>query len=170
MTESPASSPGSLWRDPLHLLAFGLGAGLAPVAPGTAGTLVAVPLYLLVWNWPTVWYAVLVCAMLLAGIWICGRTARALGVHDHPGIVWDEIVGLLITMSLAPAGWPWLLAGFLFFRFFDIVKPWPIHWLDRHTPGGLGIMLDDVLAGVYAGICLMLAELAWQRFGAVVAG
>ena len=92
----------------------------------------------------------------LAGIWICGWSAARLGVHDHPGIVWDEIAGYLVTMTLAPAGLGWLVAGFVLFRVFDILKPWPIGWLDRRVGGGLGIMLDDLVAGIFAFCCLQL--------------
>jgi phosphatidylglycerophosphatase A len=99
-------------------------------------------------------YLVLTALLGLAGIWLCGYTARALGVHDHGGIVWDEIVGLLITLIAVPPDWRWLLAGFLLFRLFDILKPWPIRWLDRRVGGGFGIMIDDVLAGLFALLCL----------------
>ena len=94
--------------------------------------------------------------MFVAGIWLCGRSADRLGVHDHPAIVWDEIVGYLITMLLAPTGWVWILLGFILFRIFDIWKPWPIRWLDKQVRGGAGIMLDDVLAAVFAMIFLQI--------------
>ncbi len=145
-------------RNPLHLLAFGFGSGLAPMAPGTLGTLVAVPLYLLLQGLPLVVYLSLVLAGFLAGIWICGRTSRDLGVHDHGGIVWDEIIGYLLTMTLAPGNWEWVLVGFLLFRFFDILKPWPIRWFDQRMPGGFGIMFDDLLAGLYAGLVMLLIQ------------
>jgi phosphatidylglycerophosphatase A len=145
-------------RNPLHLLAFGFGSGLAPKAPGTLGTLVAVPLYLLLQGLPLVVYLSLVLTGFLAGIWICGRTSRDLGVHDHGGIVWDEIIGYLLTMALAPSGWEWVLLGFLLFRFFDILKPWPIRWFDQRVPGGFGIMFDDLLAGLYAGLVMLLIQ------------
>lgn len=147
------------WRNPAHLLAFGLGAGAAPKAPGTAGTLVAVPLYLLVSGLPLWGYLAITVAAFLAGIWICGRTAEDLGTHDHPGIVWDEVVGFLVTMTAAPAGWAWLVSGFALFRGFDILKPWPIHWLDARVGGGLGIMLDDLAAGLFA--FAVLQGIAW---------
>lgn len=147
------------WRNPAHLLAFGLGAGAAPKAPGTAGTLVAVPLYLLVSGLPLWAYLAITVAAFLAGIWICGLTAEDLGTHDHPGIVWDEVVGFLVTMTAAPAGWAWLVAGFALFRGFDILKPWPIHWLDARVGGGLGIMLDDLAAGLFA--FAVLQGIAW---------
>ena len=146
--------PASVFRNPVHFLAFGFGSGCAPKAPGTAGTLAAVPLYLLLGQLPWILYLAAVLLALLAGIWICGRTSRDLGVHDHGGIVWDEFVGYWLTMALAPQGWFWVCGGFLVFRFFDILKPFPIGWLDSKVGGGLGIMLDDVLAGIYGWFCL----------------
>jgi len=141
---------GPNWRNPVHLLAFGLGAGAVPKAPGTAGTLLAVPLYLLLEPLGPVGYFLVLVAVFLIGIYLCGRTSRDLGKHDHSGIVWDEILGYLVSMWLAPRGWVWPLLGFVLFRLFDILKPWPIGWLDRRVAGGLGIMLDDLLAGVFA--------------------
>jgi phosphatidylglycerophosphatase A len=143
--------------DPVHLLAVGLGSGLAPRAPGTAGTLVGVAAYAVLENlhWPVY---VLICVLLAAtGVFICGRTARDLGVHDHPAIVFDEVVGYLVTMVAAPPGWLWIGIGFVLFRFFDILKPWPISVLDRRIGGGVGIMVDDVLAGVFACALVQLA-------------
>lgn len=145
--------------DPVHLLAFGLGAGLSPIAPGTFGTLVAVPAWWLVSGWPLSWKLMLTGALLLGGIPLCGVSARRLGVHDHPGIVWDEVVGYFVTMLVAPAGWTWMLAGFVAFRAFDILKPWPISVLDRRLKGGFGIMVDDIAAGVAAAAVLYTATL-----------
>ncbi len=142
--------------DPRNFLALGFGSGLSPWAPGTAGTLVAIPLYLLCANLALLPYLLITLAGLLLGFYLCEFTARKLGVHDHPGIVWDEIVGYFITMIAAPPGWTWIVAGFLLFRLFDIVKPWPIRWLDRQVKGGVGIMLDDVVAGLFAAGCLQL--------------
>jgi len=141
---------------PVDLLALGFGSGLLPKAPGTAGTLAAVPVYLLVQPlaWPS--YLALTVLLFVAGIAICAHTAARLGVHDHPGIVWDEIVGYLVTMTLAPAGWPWIATGFVLFRFFDVLKPWPIRWCDRQVHGGFGIMLDDLVAGAFAACVLQL--------------
>jgi phosphatidylglycerophosphatase A len=143
-----------LLRNPNHLFAFGFGSGLAPKAPGTFGTLAAVPIYWLLQdlNWPQ--YALWLGVTFALGVLWCDRSSKALGVHDHGGIVWDEFVGYWITMFMAPAGYGWLLVGFVLFRFFDIVKPWPINVLDRKVGGGFGIMIDDVLAGIYALICL----------------
>lgn len=141
-------------RNPAHLLSFGFGSGLAPKAPGTCGTLAAVPLYWLCSDLALAPYLALVMAAAMLGVWLCDYTAEALGEHDHPAIVWDEVVGYFITMIAAPAGWPWLLLGFVLFRLFDILKPWPIRWVDRHVHGGLGIMLDDVLAAAMAWLVL----------------
>ncbi len=146
--------PGFDWRRPHHWLAFGFGSGLAPRAPGTFGTLAAVPLYLLLAPLPLPIYLGLVLLFFAVGVWACERTSRDLGVHDASAIVWDEVVGFLLTMAAAPAGWVWLLLGFALFRLFDILKPWPIGWLDRRIGGGLGIMLDDIAAGALAWLVL----------------
>ena len=153
---SSGSLHGLNWSNPIHLLAFGFGSGAMPKAPGTWGTLVAIPLYLFMQDLSLMAYLALLVVMTVAGVWICDVTTKALGVHDHPGIVWDEIVGYLITMILAPEGWFWLVVGFILFRIFDIAKPWPIRFIDRSVKGGFGIMLDDVLAGVMALACLQL--------------
>jgi phosphatidylglycerophosphatase A len=146
-----------VFTHPVHFLAYGFGAGLSPKAPGTMGTVVAVPIYLLLVMYASsaMYLAVLVAA-LLAGIFICGYTAGKMGIDDPKGVVWDEIVGYLITMLGLPLGWFWVLAGFLLFRLFDIWKPWPIRWADRHIKGGFGIMLDDVIAAVFACVLLNL--------------
>ncbi len=151
---SKNSAPPSVWRNPVHFLAFGFGSGAMPFAPGTFGTLAALPIYLLMLPLSLWAYLAVVWVMTLLGVWLCHVTSRDLGVHDHGGIVWDEIVGYLITMIAAPPGWQWIVAGFVLFRFFDIIKPWPIGWADRRVHGGLGIMLDDVLAGVLAWVVL----------------
>ena len=152
----------SVLRNPVHLLAFGFGSGALPRAPGTCGTLAAIPFYLLLAQLPLALYLLALVAAFALGIYLCGRTARNLGVHDHGGIVWDEFVGFWITMLVAPPGWLWLLAGFILFRLFDILKPFPINWLDKRVEGGLGIMLDDAVAGTFAWFCLQLAYLALQ--------
>jgi len=149
----------TLMRHPAYLLAFGGGAGLVPKAPGTVGSLVALPIYLLLLPLAPIVYGVLVTALFFLGVWACARTERDLGVHDHPGIVWDEIVGMLVTLFFAPAGWVWLLTGFGLFRLFDIWKPYPIRWLNDHVQGGWGIMLDDLAAGVAAAASLQ--ALVW---------
>jgi phosphatidylglycerophosphatase A len=146
---------------PVDLLALGFGSGLVPKGPGTAGTVVAIPVYLLMESLPVNFYIALVLALFLAGIPVCAHTAQRMGVHDHPGIVWDEIVGYLVTMTFAPAGWLWIAIGFVLFRLFDILKPWPIKWLDRKVGGGFGIMVDDLLAGIAAAVVLYLLAMLW---------
>jgi phosphatidylglycerophosphatase A len=146
-------------RKPAHLLAFGFGSGLLPKAPGTYGTLVGIPLYLLLQPLSWVFFTLVVTLAFVVGIWICQRATDDLGVHDHSGIVWDEIVGYLAAMGFAPHGWGWILIGFLLFRIFDILKPWPIYWVDRRVGGGLGIMLDDLLAGFYTAAAISLLNL-----------
>jgi phosphatidylglycerophosphatase A len=143
-------------KNPVHLLAFGFGSGLMPWAPGTFGTLAAEPFYLVMAQLPLAGYLAALVLVILAGIPICGRTSRDLGVHDHGGIVWDEFAGFFLTMTAVPLSWQWVVAGFLLFRLFDILKPWPIGWLDRRVGGGVGIMLDDLLAGGFAWLALQL--------------
>lgn len=149
------SAPVSVWRNPIHFLAFGLGSGAAPKAPGTFGTLAAIPLFVFFLQGlePLHYFGALVVTSLI-GIYLCGKTSKDLGVHDHSGIVWDEFVGFWITMWLAPTGWFYILLGFVLFRLFDILKPWPISWVDKHVHGGFGIMLDDILAGVMSFVVL----------------
>ncbi|MGR9105592.1 MAG: phosphatidylglycerophosphatase A family protein [Gammaproteobacteria bacterium] len=150
----------NIFRDPVLFIAFGFGSGLSPRAPGTCGTLIAVPLFLCLEPLGLGPYLVVVALAAAFGVWICSSASRKLGVHDHPGIVWDEIVGYWITMAGIPVAAQSLLAGFVLFRFFDIVKPWPIRSVDRKVSGGLGIMLDDVLAGLAAWALLTGMKLA----------
>jgi len=145
-----------IFAHPAHLLAFGFGAGLAPKAPGTWGTLVAFPIYLALASLGTASYWGVIGLFLVAGIWICGKTGNALGVHDHGGIVWDEIAAFLMVLPFSHQnGWGFVLA-FALFRLFDIWKPFPIAWFDKRIEGGLGVMLDDVLAAIYAIAVLYL--------------
>lgn len=143
-------------NDPIVFTAVGFGSGLSPVAPGTAGTLATVPLVYFLQQQTFLIYILVMLFVLVTGSWVCGYAAKKLQVHDHSGIVYDEVAGFLITMSLAPAGLQWLLAGFVLFRFFDAVKPWPISWFDKNIHGGFGIMLDDVIAGAFSLCCLLL--------------
>ena len=136
---------------PVHFLAFGFGSGLAPKAPGTVGTLVAIPLYWLLSALPLWGYLAAVLLVSVAGIGICGASSRRLGVHDHSGIVWDEFAGFLLTMTAMPARWEWVVLGFVLFRLFDIWKPWLVGWADRHD-GPAWVMLDDLFAGLFAAI------------------
>ncbi len=146
----------TVFTDPVHLLAFGFGTGLSPVAPGTVGTLVAFPIAWLTLDLGLVSQIAVAAVLILSGIWICGESARRIGVHDHGGIVWDEVAGMYVTLLVTPptvTGWA---LAFLAFRLFDIVKPWPIRDLDHRMKGGLGIMLDDIAAALYAVILLAL--------------
>lgn len=143
-------APVQLLLNPAHFLSLGFGAGLSPWMPGTAGSVAGVLLFLLLGGLDRLDYLLVIVAALSAGVYLCGKTARALKAHDHPAIVWDEIVGVLITLFMAPREGLWILSGFLLFRFFDIVKPWPISLVDKHVKGGLGIMLDDVIAALFA--------------------
>ena len=146
----------TVWTNPVHFLSFGFGSGLAPKMPGTVGTVAAIPLYLLImgFSWPV--YAVITLILIGLGIWWCDITEKATGIPDYPGIVWDEIVGYLATMFLAPTGWQWIVLGFILFRVFDIWKPGPIGWVNKHVKGGLGVVVDDLAAAVPAWIILQL--------------
>lgn len=145
-------------RNPIHLIAAGFGSGLAPRAPGTFGTIAALPLWWCLHYLSTPVYWLVIAVAFLLGVYVCGKTARDLRTHDHGAIVWDEFVGLWITLALIPAHWLWIIAGFILFRLFDIWKPWPIRWLDRNVHGGVGIMLDDVAAGALALLVLQVAN------------
>ena len=143
--------PVSFLKDPRHLLSLGFGSGLVPKAPGTFGTLAAIPFYLLMAMYLSdLMYIVVTIIAFLLGIYLCQQTTNALEVDDHPAIVWDEFVGYFITMLFVPLSFTTVLLGFFFFRIFDILKPWPISVIDSRIKGGLGVMLDDVLAGVFA--------------------
>ncbi len=145
---------GQILKDPVLFLAFGFGSGLSRKMPGTMGTLAAIPLYLALVQTPDWLYLVATLLSIVAGIVICDKAADKLQLHDYGGIVWDEVAGFLITLCWLPFSWQNLLAGFVLFRFFDILKPWPIKWLDQHVHGGFGIMLDDVVAGIFAALLL----------------
>jgi len=151
-------------RDPVHWLAFGLGTGLLPIAPGTWGSLATALAFWAVAPVDTLVLLGVTAVLLVAGIWICGESARRIGVHDHGGIVLDEVVGMLLTLVVARPEPLWIGVAFLCFRAFDIWKPWPIRDLDHSLSGGLGIMLDDVLAAAYAAAAVLLL----QRFITVI--
>jgi len=143
-------------RDPVHFLAFGFGAGLAPRAPGTAGSLVGVVAAYGLLELPVVWRVGVVLAVVAFGIWLCGESARRLERHDDQRIVFDEIAGVLLTALAVPKnGLLELALVFVLFRFFDILKPWPIRDVDHRLGGGLGIMLDDLIAALYAAVCVV---------------
>ncbi len=142
-------------RDPILFLAFGFGSGLARKAPGTFGTVAAIPIYILLANVDFWLYSAITVMVSVVGIWICGIAADKLGEHDFGGIVWDEIAGYLITLWFVSFSWSNVLWGFILFRIFDILKPWPIKWIDAKISGGFGIMFDDVIAGIFAGLVLL---------------
>ncbi len=145
-----------VFQNPSYFLAFGFGSGLLPWVPGTWGSIAAIPLYCLLCHLSIWLYPIVVLVWFVLGIIICGQVATDLAIHDFGGIVWDEIVGMLITLYLVPWHWVWLGIGLVLFRIFDVLKPWPIRWVDKHVNGGLGIMLDDVLAGVCSWAVLQM--------------
>ena len=148
-----------VWQNPIYFIAFGFGSGLMPIAPGTWGTLAAIPIYLLIAGLSWEAYLILTIAAFILGVVVCDKVSTELGVHDYSGIVWDEVVGYLLTMFLVPISVLWMVIGFFLFRIFDIWKPGPIRYVDHHVHGGLGIMLDDVMAAVPAWLVLQL--LVW---------
>ena len=161
ISPEPAVRPtfGFMLRHPAHVIALGAGAGLVPAAPGTAGTLLAFPVY---WGLASVCTGAALLALIAGGfaigIWACARTGRALGVADHGAMVWDEVVAFALVLVFTPAGWPWQVSAFLLFRFFDILKPPPIRYFDRKLKSGFGVMFDDVLAALYTLLVLALAK------------
>lgn len=151
-------SAKQILSDPILFLAFGFGSGLAKKAPGTCGTVAAIPVYYLFIQFNNVWiYSALTLIATVIGVWFCDVAAKKLDEHDFGGIVWDEVAGYLITLWFVPYSWQAVVLGFVLFRIFDIIKPFPIRWVDQKVHGGLGIMLDDVIAAVFAGLLLLLA-------------
>lgn len=157
--------PSMLMKHPVLLLATGFGSGLLPKAPGTYGTLIAIPIYVVLSSFDLATYWITFMSLFLIGILICKKATELLGVQDHPSIVWDEIVGYLITMYSIPQNWTLVLAGFILFRVIDIYKPWPIRTIEKTVKGGLGIMLDDVVAGVSANIILQIGLVLMTYLG-----
>ncbi|MBW8191807.1 phosphatidylglycerophosphatase A [Neiella marina] len=155
MTKAAESKPKLVPRNFTHWAAVGFGSGLAPKAPGTFGSLAAIPLIMIMAQLPLWGYLVVTVLACLVGNYLCGRTADDFGSHDHPAIVWDEFAGMMITFIAVPLSWQTIIAGFVLFRIFDILKPWPIRWLDQHVHGGFGIMVDDLLAGAMAWLVLV---------------
>ncbi len=150
-----------VWSDPYYFVAFGFGSGLLPRAPGTWGTLVGLAIYLpfalLAPPDPLLWIACVGVAFAV-GIVLCDKVSSDMGEHDHQGIVWDEITGIWLVLVAIPPGWYWLVIAFILFRLLDIVKPWPIAWIDSRVKGGIGIMLDDVLAALIAWLVIQIAH------------
>lgn len=149
---------------PAGFLAFGFGSGLAPVAPGTFGTLAAIPLAVVLKLLPAIAYWPILLLLLVAGIRLCSVTARRLGQHDPGSIVWDEMVGYWLTVAFVPLHWAWFLAAFVAFRVFDILKPWPIRWAEKRFEDGAGIMFDDIVAALYAILSLQVLALLLRSF------
>lgn len=141
-----------------HIIATVFGTGHAPEAPGTMGTIAAIPLFMLMDPLERPLYLGLTALIFLAGTWAAQRYQTSIGKHDPGEVVIDEVAGFLVTMALAPAGWVWIAVGFFAFRFFDILKPPPVDWLEENLPGGWGVMADDIAAGVYAGAFVLLCE------------
>jgi phosphatidylglycerophosphatase A len=149
-----------LLRHPAHFLALGFGSGLTPKAPGTVGTLVAVPLFLALIAMPEMTHYIVIALLFLLGIPICTRTGLALGASDHSSMVWDEIVAFMLVLKFTPLHWAWWLLAFALFRLFDIWKPFPIRQCDAKLKGGFGVMADDILAAGYT--LLVLKALQWM--------
>jgi len=156
MNKEPDNLARAVMTDPVNFLAFGFGTGLAPFAPGTFGSIPGLVLFWLTMDFGLYVQLGIAASMTLVGIWICGESARRIGVHDHGGIVWDEIVGMYVTLMVAPVSIVGFVLAFILFRIMDIVKPWPIRDLDHSIHGGLGIMLDDLVAALYAALLLGL--------------
>jgi len=155
----------ALLAHPAGWLACGFGSGLSPVAPGTAGSLAALLPWLALRELPWPYYAAAVIIAFALGVWACAWAMRVLKIADPGAVVWDEFVGqwlALVPLLFMPRSWWWILCGFILFRIFDIVKPWPVSWADRRVPGSFGVMLDDVIAGAYAALALLLALRFWQ--------
>ncbi|PHM28159.1 phosphatidylglycerophosphatase A [Xenorhabdus budapestensis] len=146
--------------NPWHLLATGFGSGLSPIIPGTMGSVVAIPFWLLLVQLPQWggWLAILLGTII--GCVICQKAADAMQVEDPGCVVWDEFIGMWITLMAIPVlNWQWVLVAFVVFRIFDMWKPWPIRWFDRYVKGGVGIMLDDIIAAIFAVIVIWLLNL-----------
>ncbi|MGH8697671.1 MAG: phosphatidylglycerophosphatase A family protein [Burkholderiales bacterium] len=161
MTPTALARPtaGFLLSHPAHFIALGFGTGLAPLAPGTVGTLLAVPLYavLAAWLSPEL-LAGAIAGLFAIGVWACGRTGRDLGAADHGSMNWDEIVAFLAVLLFTPPGFAWQATAFVAFRVFDVAKPPPIRHVDRTVKGGFGVMLDDAIAAFYALLVLAAAK------------
>ncbi|MFZ2540903.1 MAG: phosphatidylglycerophosphatase A [Gallionella sp.] len=148
-----------LFSHPAHMLAFGFGSGLVRKAPGTFGTLAAVPMYwFLAPRLADMMFLLVLILAFAIGVWACDITGKGLGVADYSGIVWDEIVAFVLVLFFTPSGWEWALLAFALFRFFDIVKPHPIRYFDSNWHGGLGVMFDDLLAAGYTLLCLAVTK------------
>jgi len=159
-SNQPEVQPDFKWmlQHPARIIALGFGSGLAPIVPGTFGTMVALPIMLALSSASLSIYLVACVVVFGVGVWAAELSCRHMGAHDHNSIVWDEVAGYMVTMILLPMTWQWLLAGFILFRLVDILKPWPINLLDRNVHGGFGVMIDDIAAGVVCCIALHIVR------------
>lgn len=148
--------PDLVWKKPSYFIAFGFGSGALPFAPGTFGTLMAIPFYLALRLLPNSLYLLTLAIISIASMWLCNKISEEIGIDDHQGMCLDEFIGFFVTMYAAPPGVIWIVWGFILFRIFDIWKPWPIKQLDENVKGGFGMIFDDILAGIYAFIVLHL--------------
>lgn len=153
--------PSFVISDPRYFLAFGFGSGLSPIAPGTCGTLASISVYFLLMDIPNLFYLSFVIVAFLVGLVISDEITKELKVNDYKGVVWDEFVGYWLTMFLVPHGVAWICLGFVLFRFFDILKPFPIKLIENSKHSGFAIMFDDVIAALYAWLVLQLILFAW---------
>lgn len=152
----------ALWQYPIHILAYGFGAGLIPIMPGTFGSVVGIGIYWLLSRAGAGIYTAVVVILAFAGIFLCSQTARDLGAIDPSVIVWDEIVGFLVAVYLLPRDWRWIAAGFVLFRVFDLWKPFPIAAAEERFGTGTSIMADDIAAAIYVFVVLLLSRHAWR--------
>lgn len=157
----PQLNKAFMLRHPAHIFALGFGSGLLPKAPGTFGTLMAFPIFWMIAGFSIAVKLVIIAVLFALGIYFCNETGNALGVADHSSIVWDEIVGMLLVLTITPPHWAFWIVAFVLFRFFDIWKPFPIRQFDRKLKNGFGVMFDDLLAAIFAGIC-MFAFTVWM--------
>lgn len=148
--------PSTVWTNPLHFIAFGFGAGCFPMAPGTFGTLMAIPFYLVMRPLSLTSYFALLILIIVGSMWVCQKVSHDVGVEDHQAMCLDEIVGFLVTMFAAPHHWVWIVLGFVLFRLFDILKPWPIRLIDNQLKGGVGMIMDDVMAGIFSCVLIQI--------------
>lgn len=148
-----------LFAHPAHFLALGFGSGLAPIAPGTFGTLIAYPIYLMLADgFAPAELLGAIAGMFVLGIWACRKTGADLGIADHSAMNWDEIVAFLLILVIAPPGWAWQAFAFFAFRLFDVLKPAPIRYFDRTLKGGFGVMFDDIVAAFYTLLTMAVVK------------
>jgi phosphatidylglycerophosphatase A len=150
------NAPKTIWTNPIHFIACAFGFGALPWAPGTWATLATIPIIIALKHFPDWVYLLITFAMILAGIYVCGVTNRDFGTEDHPACAWDEMASFPLVMFIVPLTFWHVVIAVVLFRFFDILKPWPIRWLDRHIHGGLGVMLDDVVAAIFSWLIMQI--------------